>query len=36
MSTDYRLLRKIPARDVFDGRLEDYGVREHLNADMTT
>jgi hypothetical protein len=39
MSTDYRLLKKVPgsngplakvpACDLFDGRLEEFGVREH-------
>ena len=30
MSTDYRLLRKVPACDLFDGRLEEFGVRERV------
>ena len=30
MSTHYRLLKKVPASDLFDGRLEEFGVREHV------
>ena len=30
MSTDYHLLKKVPACDLFDGRLEGFGVREHV------
>jgi hypothetical protein len=33
MSTDYRLLRKVSACDMFDGRLEEFGVREHVNGE---
>jgi hypothetical protein len=36
MSTDFRLLKKVPACDLFDGRLEEFGVREHVKADATT
>jgi hypothetical protein len=36
MSTDYRLLRKVPACDLFDGRLEEFGVREHVKPKATT
>jgi len=36
MSTDYRLLRKVPACDLFDGRLEELGVREHVKPGATT
>jgi len=36
MSTVYRLLKKVPACDLFDGRLEDFGVREHVKPDATT
>jgi len=36
MSTDYALLKKIPACDLFDGRLEEFGVREHVKPDETT
>ena len=36
MSTDYALLKKVPALDLFDGRLEVFGVREHVNPDETT
>jgi hypothetical protein len=36
MSTHYRLLRNIPACDIFDGRLEEFGVREHVAPEATT
>jgi hypothetical protein len=36
MSTDYTPLKKISARDLFDGRLERFGVREHVKPDGTT
>ena len=36
MSTDYRLLRKVPACDLFDGRLEEFGVREHVKPEAKT
>ena len=35
MSTDYRLLKNVLACDLFDGRLEVFGVHEHLNAETT-
>ena len=31
MSTDYRTLKKIRFADLFDGRLDRYGVREYKN-----
>jgi hypothetical protein len=33
MSTDYMPLKKVPARELFDGRLQEFGVREHVNDD---
>jgi hypothetical protein len=36
MSTDYRLLKKVCACDLFDGRLGAFGVREHIKPDETT
>src|SRR6516162_142624 len=36
MSTDYRLLRKVRSCDLFDGRLEEFGVGEHVKPDETT
>ena len=36
MSTDYRLLGKVPACDLFDGHLEEFGVREHVKLEATT
>src|SRR5215469_5084274 len=35
MSTDFRPLKHIAATDMFDGRLEAFGVREHFNVDTT-
>jgi hypothetical protein len=35
MSTDYRLLKDVLARDLFDGRLEVFGVHEYLNDETT-
>jgi hypothetical protein len=35
MSTDYAPFNKIRARDLFDGRLDKFGVREQLSADTT-
>jgi hypothetical protein len=35
MSTSYRPLKEISALDLFDGRLEDLGIREHI-AENTT
>jgi len=36
MSTDYVLLKKVRACDLFDGRLEALGVRENIVPDETT
>lgn len=36
MSTDYLLLEKVPAYELFDGRLEKFGVREHIHLESTT
>ena len=36
MSTYYGLMKKIPSSDVFDGRLEEFGIREHIVPDQTT
>ena len=36
MSTAYCLLRKVPACNLFDGRLEEFGVREHVKPETTT
>jgi len=33
MSTYYRLLGKVLARDLFDGCLAEFGVREHVNPE---
>ena len=33
MSTDYAPLKKISAFELFDGRLEECGVQEHINPD---
>jgi hypothetical protein len=33
MSTDFRLLRNIPASDLFDGRLEKFDVHEKFNDE---
>jgi hypothetical protein len=35
MSTDYRLLKNVLSCDIFDGRLEEFGVREHFNDETT-
>jgi len=35
MSTDYKPMQKIRAADLFDGRLETFGVREHIVQDTT-
>ena len=35
MSTYYAPLNKIRAGDLFDGRLEKFGVREHITTDST-
>ena len=36
MSTDYSLFKKVTANALFDGRLEKFGVREHVKPDETT
>ena len=36
MSTYYSLIKKIPGDDVFDGRLEEFGIREHIVPGQTT
>jgi hypothetical protein len=36
MVTYYSLIKKIPACDVFDGRLEEFGIREHIEPGKTT
>jgi hypothetical protein len=36
MSTYYSLIKKIPGSDVFDGRLEGFGIREHIVPGKTT
>lgn len=36
MSTGYRTLKKVNAQELFDGRLEPYGVREQIVPDSTT
>ena len=36
MSTDYRPLKEIAACDLFDGRLEELGVRVHVKQDENT
>ena len=33
MSTDYVTMKEIPFDDLFDGRLEKFGVREHIKDD---
>jgi hypothetical protein len=35
MSLDLKLSKKVSARDLFDGRLEKYGVREHVHSHTT-
>ena len=35
MSTDYRTLKKVSAQELFDGRLDEYGVHEHLSPSTT-
>jgi hypothetical protein len=35
MSTDYCLLKKVRACDLFSSRLEEFGVREHVNPELT-
>jgi hypothetical protein len=36
MSIDFHLLNNVPANELFDGRLEEYGVSEHTNPEETT
>ena len=36
MSTYWSLIKKIPASDVFDGRLEEFGIRERVVPGETT
>jgi hypothetical protein len=36
MSTNYVPLKKIPGCELFDGRLEKFGVRDHVKPDETT
>lgn len=36
MSTDYALLKKVYACDLFDGRLDELGVREYISSDETS
>jgi hypothetical protein len=33
MSTDFHPIKDIPASDLLDGRLEEFGVYEHFNAE---
>jgi hypothetical protein len=35
MSTDYVILPPISASELFDGRLEKFGVREDVNEETT-
>ena len=34
MSTDYRPLTTIAEADLFDGRLKEFGIHEHLNKNF--
>lgn len=36
MSTDHITMKKITFADLFDGRLERFGVREHIRTDTTS
>ena len=36
MSTNYRLSKRVAIEELFDGRLESFGVVERLVADETT
>jgi hypothetical protein len=36
MSTDYATLNKVHITDLLDGRLEEFGVREHVHPTETT
>ena len=35
MSTDFRLSDKVSVRDLFGGRLQKFGVREHVNPETS-
>jgi hypothetical protein len=35
MSIYFRLLRNVPANELFDGRLEEFGVSEHIVPETT-
>ena len=35
MSTDFGLSKKVSAGDLFGGRLEKFGVREHVNSETS-
>lgn len=35
MSTEYKSLKEIPFSELFDGRLERFGVREHIKDGKT-
>jgi hypothetical protein len=36
MSTSFRLLQSVRACDLFDGRLEEFGISEHVKPEKTT
>jgi len=36
MSTDFRLLQRVRGCDLFDGRLEEFNVREHFHLSQAT
>jgi hypothetical protein len=36
MSTSYCFSKRLSAGELFDGRLEKFGVREHVEPDQTT
>jgi len=36
LSTYWRLIKNIPGCDVFDGRLQEFGIREHIVPGETT
>jgi hypothetical protein len=35
MSTHYTTLKKVRIADLFDGRLEEFGIREHVYPKQT-
>jgi hypothetical protein len=35
MSTDFILSKKVSARDLFGGKLDKFGLREHISSDTT-